>query len=66
MRALVGILAAGAVLASAAWTAAVPAPPVAEGSLSASTVPIARHWLEQRLAEQQVTVDQLVPGHASH
>jgi iron complex transport system substrate-binding protein len=39
MRALVGILAAGAVLASAAWTAAVPAPPVAEGSLSASTVP---------------------------
>src|ERR1700722_1931358 len=38
MRALVGILAAGSVLASAAWTAAVPAPPVAEGSLRASTV----------------------------
>jgi len=39
VRALVGILAAGSVLASAAWTAAVPAPPVAEGSLRASTVP---------------------------
>jgi iron complex transport system substrate-binding protein len=38
MRALVGILAAGSVLASAAWTAAVPAPPVADGSLVASTV----------------------------
>ena len=38
MRALVGILAAGSVLASAAWTAAVPAPPVAEGSLGGSTV----------------------------
>jgi iron complex transport system substrate-binding protein len=38
MRALVGFLAAGAVLASAAWTAAVPAPPVAEGSLGTSTI----------------------------
>lgn len=38
MRVLVGLLVAGAVLASSAWTAAVPAPPVAEGSLGASRV----------------------------
>lgn len=38
MRALVGLLAFGAVLASAAFTAAVPAPPVADGSLATSTV----------------------------
>jgi iron complex transport system substrate-binding protein len=38
VRALVGSLAAGAVLASTAWTAAVPPPPVADESLAMSTV----------------------------
>jgi iron complex transport system substrate-binding protein len=39
MRAVVGTLAAGAVLASTAWTAAVPPPPVADDSLHSSSVP---------------------------
>jgi iron complex transport system substrate-binding protein len=39
MRAVVATLAAGAILASTAWTAAVPPPPVADDSLRASSVP---------------------------
>jgi iron complex transport system substrate-binding protein len=39
MRALVGTFAAGAVLASTAWTSAVPPPPVTDDALATSTVP---------------------------
>jgi iron complex transport system substrate-binding protein len=39
MRAVIGTLAAAAILASTAWTAAVPPPPIADDSLRSSSVP---------------------------